>query len=431
MLSCNRTYSITEFGGFTRDVTLPGYQMLPENTFNALEAFILANNGGTETDALDLLSLSAKRGIGKIITARNFVGVITMSDGTVIEILPKIAGAAYSEKQTRSIFLEMLRTLDDVAFKEFNMSSLHADRLNLLELFIKMFIDEVTILTKQGLKSAYVSVEANERFYKGRLLPSQNIKHNLVNPEKFFVRFDDFQLNRPENRIIKTTLEFLRKTSGSMKNRQRIAQLLSFFDGVESSKCVGMDLNMCIVDRGISHYSKTLSWCKVFLRGNSFTAFAGSEVALALLFPMETVFENYVAALFRKHVNSDITLKIQDKQYHLFDNPNKEFSLRPDLVLEFGKRTIVLDTKWKLLSDSTRNSGIAQSDMYQMYAYSKKYDAKEIVMLYPKSDEVNKSDIRYSSNDCVHVRVSFLDLMRAEACVFELLERLRGDYLES
>ena len=32
----------------------------------------------------------------------------------------------------------------------------------------------------------------------------------------------------------------------------------------------------------------------VFLQGKSFTAFSGSEVAIALLFPMEKLFESYV-----------------------------------------------------------------------------------------------------------------------------------------
>ena len=43
-----------------------------------------------------------------------------------------------------------------------------------------MFLDEVAVLTKQGLKAAYMPVEANERFYKGKLLASQNIKCNLM-----------------------------------------------------------------------------------------------------------------------------------------------------------------------------------------------------------------------------------------------------------
>lgn len=417
----NKTYTITEYGGFTRGASLSGYRSLPEKTFNALETFILANTSGAETEAVELLSLSARRGIGKIITARNYVGLITMTDGTVIEILPKIAGGDLSESETKRIFLEMLKTLKDVTFKDFNVSHLNTDKLSLLEIFIKMFLDEVFVLTKQGLKAAYTPIEANERFYKGKLLASQNIKHNLMNYERFFVRYDDFNINRPENQLIKSTLRFLLKQTTDSRNRQNAARLLTFFESVNYSTSYEVDFSKCISDRSMSHYDKTLSWCRVFLRGNSFTAFSGSEVALAILFPMEKVFESYVAAKFRKHLGSGISLRTQDTRYSLFDSPTRAFALRPDLVLESGERTVILDTKWKILSDNARNSGISQSDMYQMYAYSKKYNADGIVLLYPHSDSVSRGEIRYASDDAVKVDVFFIDLRNVDSSIANLI----------
>jgi 5-methylcytosine-specific restriction enzyme subunit McrC len=284
-----------------------------------------------------------------------------------------------------------------------------------------MFLDEVSLLTKQGLKASYTPVEANERFYKGKLLASQNIKYNLVSRERFFVRYDDFTINRAENRLIKSTLRFLLKQTADSRNRQNAARLLTFFESVDCSASYEADFSKCISDRSMSHYDKALSWCRVFLRGNSFTAFTGSEVALALLFPMEKVFESFIAAKFRKHIGSGISLRTQDTRYSLFDSPTRAFALRPDLVLESGGRTVVLDTKWKLLSDNARNSGISQSDMYQMYAYSKKYDADGIVLLYPHSDSVSRSEIRYTSDDNVKVDVSFIDLRNADSSIANLI----------
>jgi len=422
MRSSNKTYTITEYGGFTRGTSLSGYQSLPERVFDALEAFILTNTSSTGTEAVELLSLSARRGIGKIITARNYVGLITMADGTVIEILPKIAGGDISKSDTRRIFLEMLKTLKDVTFKDFNVSNLHTDRLNLLEIFIKMFLNEVFILTKQGLKAAYTPIEANERFHKGKLLATQNIKHNLVSRERFFVRYDDFSINRPENRLIKSTLHFLVKQTADSSNRQNAARLLSFFEGVDYSISYEADFSKCISDRSMSHYDKALSWCRVFLRGNSFTAYAGSEVALALLFPMEKVFESYVAKKFRKYIGTDLILRTQDTRYSLFDSPTRAFALRPDLVLESSERIVVLDTKWKLLSNNARYCGISQTDMYQMYAYSKKYNADKIILLYPTSDYITKEGIKYVSDDNVNVDVSFIDLRNADKSISNLID---------
>ena len=424
MPSCNKTFTITEYSGFTRGVEAFGYEALPQNTFDALEAFILANTDDGETGAVELLSLSARRSVGKVITARNYVGLITMTDGTVIEILPKISGNGISQKETKQIFLEMLKTLNDVNFKNFNVSNLRTDRLDLFEIFIKMFLDEVTVLTKQGLKSAYSTIENNERFCKGKLLTSQDIKHNLVTRERFYVSYDDFNINRPENRLIKTTLRFLLKASNDMQNRLYATRLLSFFEGVEYSFSCDADFSKCFPDRSMNHYERALSWCRVFLKGNSFTAFAGSHVALALLFPMEKVFESFVAAKFRKLISRKVNLRTQDTTYSLFDSPNRAFALRPDIVLDFDGYKVVLDTKWKLLSDKASNWGISQSDMYQMYAYGRKYEAERVVLLYPDSEKVSKKDMGYLSNDNVKVDVAFIDLKDPDNSITKILSQV-------
>lgn len=69
----------------------------------------------------------------------------------------------------------------------------------------------------------------------------------------------------------------------------------------------------------------------------------------------------------------------QDKEHYLFMEPRIRFALRPDIVMKREQCIVILDTKWKSLADNKRvNYGILQVDMYQMYAYSKKYNTFEI-----------------------------------------------------
>lgn len=422
MRSCNKPYTIKEYGGFTRGVEVAGYQSLPAATFDALEKFILASTSDFDTEAVELMSLSARRNTGKIISARNYVGVIAMTDGTVIEILPKIAGNDISDEETKRIFLRMLKSLRDVTFKEFNISNMKIGRMNLFEIFIKMFLDEVTSLTKQGLKSAYSPIEENEKFFKGKLLSAMNIRKNLVNRAQFYVRYDDFNINRPENRLIKTTIRFLRRMTADDRNRQSTVRLLDFFDGVPCSENCDADFSQCACDRSMSHYGKAIAWCRVFLKGNTFTAYTGSEVAIALLFPMEKIFESYIASILRKQLPPEVRMKTQDSRYSLFDQPSRTFALRPDIVLESGEHTTVLDTKWKMLSASAYNYGISQADMYQMYAYGKKYDADSVVLIFPKFDVVGAEPIFYESGDGVSVEVVFVDLRDPEKSVEKMSE---------
>ena len=424
MLSFNNTHTITEYGSFTRGKVIEGYHLLPVKTFDALEAFILANNTNTETEAVELLAISVRRNVGKIITARNYVGLVTMKDGTVIQILPKIASGHITETETKSIFMEMVKTLKEVNFKDFDSSSLDTEYMNLFEIFIRMFLDEVTILTKQGLKSSYIQVENNEKFYRGKLLFSENIRYNIVNKERFYVSFDDFNINRPENRLLRATLNLIINISSDTQNRKQAVHLLAFFDGVQNSVSYDSDFSKCSKDRSMSHYVKSLTWCQIFLRGNSFTSFTGSKVAIALLFPMEKLFENYIAAKIRMQLGSEMKLWIQDTRYSLFDKPIRTFILRPDIVIDFSGHTVVIDTKWKLLAEGSRNKGISQSDMYQMYAYSKKYKADEVIMLYPLSDMVPNTDLTYSSDDNEIIKISFIDLKNIDDSISNFKKNL-------
>lgn len=425
MPTCNKTlYTLNEYGRFSCDVAASGYIALPKETFDALEEFILINNSDADVEAQDLLKISSRPRMGKIITACNYVGLITMTDGTVIEILPKIAGKGVSQEETKKIFLEMLKTLKDVKFKNHNISNLRTDRLSLFEIFIKMFLDEIVALTKQGIKSAYTPIESNERFYKGKLLASQNIKYNLVNKERFFVEYDEFSPNRPENRLIKSALGLLLKLTTDAKNRQLAMKLLAHFEGIDYSSNYDVDFSKCISDRSMSHYDKALSWCRIFLKGNSFTAYSGSSVAVALLFPMETVFESYIAAKLYKAITPDIKMVPQDSKYSLFDQPRRAFGLKPDIVLHSRDTTVVLDTKWKLLSAGPSNSGISQSDMYQMYAYGKKYQAERVVLIYPFTEDVGKIRTEYTSKDGVRVAIKFVDLRDPDTSIKQLLSEI-------
>ena len=86
-----KTYTITEYGSFIRKNEVAGYKTLPVKVFDALETFILENaeKGNASTD---LMGVSVRKNIGRVITAKNYVGVIALNDGNLIEILPKICG---------------------------------------------------------------------------------------------------------------------------------------------------------------------------------------------------------------------------------------------------------------------------------------------------------------------------------------------------
>lgn len=149
-----------------------------------------------------------------------------------------------------------------------------------------------------------------------------------------------------------------------------------------------------------------------------------------LLFPMESVYESYVAKQMKKVFGpAGWDVSSQDRGYYLFTEPKKQFALRPDIVCKNGDRTVILDTKWKKLVNNERiNYGISQSDMYQMYAYSKKYGTSEIWLLYPLNDDMRgHEEIKFESGDGTTVKLHFIDVAHIEDTLIELRDKLEAD----
>ena len=397
------------------------YKYLVKKQFENLEMFIHEFSGSEENaDALDFMRIDYRRNVGDRITVKNYVGLIQMKDGFQVQILPKISFGEEEDSgnaRTKRIFLRMLRSMKDFPSKTFNDASLKVDQMNLYEIFINMYLQEVRHLVKRGIKSAYVSQEDNLRYYKGKLLVGQHLRANLVHKERFYVGYEEFLSNSPENRLVKSTLEKLQKITSSAENSKEIRQLLTAFELVESSTNYQKDFSKVVIDRNTKDYEMLMQWSKVFLMNKSFTTFSGSTTSRALLFPMENVYESYVAQQMKKLFRPDgWDISTQDKGHYLFMNPRKQFALRPDIVLTKDDHTIILDTKWKnLINDERKNYGISQSDMYQMYAYSKKYKTSEIWLLYPINDEMrNSKPIKFDSEDGTTVNLFFVDVANIE-----------------
>ena len=374
----SKILTVKEFQGIKKED-------LGERNFTLLEEFIEENSGDDVEERLsDFLRISSHKGV-KVIKPRNYVGVINIDNKVQIEILPKIDIG--DEHELRKLFLKMLSSLKEFKGKSFKNAQLNDSKLPIYEVFIQMYLNEVQELLKKGLKSDYVTLKGNLPFFKGKLLVNQHIKQNIVRKDRFYMAYDEFHINRPENRLIKTTLLKLNKISSNGKNQLLAKRLLAEFEMVNQSTNVDKDFSLVKKDRNIQFYQNLIDWSEVFLKNKSFSTFEGTQNVNALLFPMEKIFEAYIAKQLKTKC-SGWKVETQQRSKYLFDKP-RQFRMKPDIYMSKDDSAIVLDTKWKkLISDSSKNYGISQSDMYQMYAYAYKYDVENVILIYPKDEEV-------------------------------------------
>ena len=379
---------------------------IKKETFDSLEKFVLENEKTAQ-----YLKITTKNGFGKVLQAQNYVGVIQTKDGTTIEILPKIKNA--TTEKSKDILIKMLKTLKNSPFKNLSVANLKSSKIPLFEIFISMFLEELTVLVRNGIKSDYISKEENLKFLKGKLKISEQIKYNTIHKERFFVQYEEFISNRVENRLIKTTLQFLYNKSKLNKNQQRIREFLFVFDEIEISHNIKTDFSKIKLNRQMKDYEQVLLWCKTFLFENSFSPYKGNDIAFALLFDMNLLFESFVYSYLKKSSNFQY-IKSQDKTHHLaYENGIGRFRLKPDIVINGGK--IIADTKWKILSEDKAYNGVLQDDMYQLYAYGTKYDnCEKIYLIYPFDELIIKNSYNYFKNKELKLDILFFDVYKKE-----------------
>ncbi len=346
-----------------------------------------------------ILTLYRREGVD-FLKVRNFVGVLRTPSGLQIEVLPKVAKDQGGIEQVREQLVKMLMTLKDAPFRENQNASLHTHKMPLFELLIRYFLEEVLLVVKRGIARTYVSEQGNLRFIRGKLLVSRNIRENATNQARVYCEYDEFNMDRPVNRLITAALEVVSTCAADFGNIRLCRELLHSFAGVLPSKDLVGDFAKMKLDRSAQHYVKAMPLCELILKSMNPLTKQGQQNLFALMFPMERVFEGYVANRLRRQL-ANVSVVPQKAKWHLVDavgNSQKRlFKLKPDLVIASDSVKLVADTKWKLLdsSDGGSSYGINQSDMYQLFAYgekcmgeSKKNEA--VVLIYPKTESFSE-----------------------------------------
>ena len=166
-------------------------------------------------------------------------------------------------------------------------------------------------------------------------------------------------------------------------------------------------------------YEQVLLWCKTFLLENSFSPYKGNDVAFALLFDMNLLFESYVFDYLKKSGEFENITAQHREHYLAYENGSGRFRLKPDIVINHQNKTIIADTKWKILSEEKNYKGVAQSDMYQLYAYGTKYkDCRYMYLIYPYDGQDIQNSYQYFKNNEdnkltkyeLHLNILFFDV---------------------
>lgn len=359
---------------------------------------------------------------------RGFVGVIATPDGVQIEVLPKHVPILEEPGlvDSRKLLLRMLKAAKVLPFIESTDALIDKLKQPLPEVLIGRFLQDLAQVVRKGVRKDYQRIEAQERFLKGQLQTARQLRQSPAKQTQFCIEYDVFSDDRAENRLIHSALILVNKWSQYLPNQKLARELRFAFDEVPISHHITQDFKAWRTSRDMHYYQSLLPWLKLILSQYSPFATANQHSGISFLLPMDKLFEAYVAHQIKSNLPVGYSLKTQMSKNYLATQGEKQvFQLRPDLVLYRDKSPIaILDTKWKLINQSQTyengsedaKSGIAQSDMYQLFAYGHKIlkGHGKLALIYPCCATFNQPLDMFKFSETISLQVLPFDLENEE-----------------
>ena len=326
---------------------------------------------------------------------KNYVGVLQIGNLT-IEILPKADRVEDEETKNKwhNALIYMLHICGYLNIDSISQANLQIQRLTLIDLFYKVFIDEVKTIAHQGLIRKYRHNTDNRNFLKGRLIFSKHIAQNHLHKEKFYTSAQVYDHNNSFNQILLKALKILRSNCKNSLLYSEICDLLFYFENVADIKIDDHTFNGLQFTRNTAKYEKAITLARLIILNYSPDIKNGQNNVVGLLFDMNMLYEKVVYKLLKSSEN-----KYKHYQLKLSSQHSKKFwnsrTIRPDILGEYTStnnqemKRFIIDTKWKRPYDGNP----ADDDLKQMFAYNVHFGAYLSVLLYPDCDrQIPKKD---------------------------------------
>jgi 5-methylcytosine-specific restriction enzyme subunit McrC len=326
------------------------------------------------------------------IWAQQVVGVIA-APGCSLEILPKVDAETVENDETiRTRLVSMLDVALGLKLGDGQALAMARQKETLLDILIRLFADRLLAEARRGLPRAYLTQEDDLAALRGRLDVIRQFTHHAVRPDRLACRFDSLMSDTPLLRIMKACVLMLRRHARSVETQRRLDELRFLLSEVSDVPVTALPWAQVRIDRTNRRWETLYALAKLFLKREwqrtNHDEKAGQGITL--LFAMNDLFEAYIAALAHRALRgSDLTVVAQGGFINCLKDERhggELFRTKPDILIKRGDHAVlVIDTKWKMIgrNPEEKKRGVSQSDVYQMMAYARLYNCREVMLLYP------------------------------------------------
>jgi 5-methylcytosine-specific restriction enzyme subunit McrC len=332
------------------------------------------------------------------LTAGQMVGVIA-SPGCSLEIFPKIDRLDTASVDGRRTVRERLVRMLDVALGlgigDGAASAMARQAEGLLDILIRLFADKLLTEARRGLPRAYIQHEDDLPALRGRLNAVRQFTAHAVRPDRLACRFDALSSDIPLLQIMKACVLALRRHARATDTVRKLDELRFVLADIADVSLAALPWHAVRLDRTNGRWEALFGLARLFLKrdwqATHHDPSAGQGITL--LFPMNDLFEAYIAVLMRRSLRpAGLTVETQGgRLFCLIEEGTqgrRRFQTRPDIIVrdrQSSRPIAIIDTKWKRLSPTIEDAkhGVSQTDVYQMMAYGQLYACPDLLLLYP------------------------------------------------
>jgi 5-methylcytosine-specific restriction enzyme subunit McrC len=333
----------------------------------------------------------------RVLKAGCHVGMVRLGHHT-IQILPKLDyGPDTALSATRNL-LTMLEMAGNFPVRQHDIAPFLQRGRDWFEILTYLFARELLAQWQHGAHHQYRVVEQTAVALKGKWRLSEQVRHP-ARQHLFDVAYDEFTADNALNRVLRYVVELLWQQTGDSDNRRLLGTLRHWLADITLPARVGPEAARPeLITRLNRRYEPLLNLARLFLQTGTLEMSAGHLASFAFVFDMNQLFEAFIINLIRQQPGilppwlQDCTLHPQTRGHTRFLAQTAEgtavFRMKPDLALRQGANyPLLVDTKYKLLHGEDARLGIAPSDFYQMFAYSRRYNCPHVLLLYPQGEQ--------------------------------------------
>jgi len=269
------------------------------------------------------------------------------------------------------------------------------DFKNAGDLCAAILIRGISYQLKRGLGREYISETDTISAIRGKIEITESIKNQSMIRSQMVCTYDEFSVDSPLNRIIKSTVMLLLKSDISTQRKKDLRKLMVYFADVSVVDVHSINWSVNY-NRNNQTYRLLITICHLVVKGLLQTNNDGSVKMMDFVDEqrMCRLYEKFILEYYKKHYYPHIKASASQIDWALDDGIGTMLpTMQSDIMLSCGDKTLIIDAKYYAHTTQVQYDvhTLHSNNLYQIFTYVKNKATKggEVsgMLLYAKTDE--------------------------------------------